>query len=211
LRQTFVSSLANGTGDVIGPDLETAAQRILSSLNAQFGGVFVFGGTDGAQPPVAAGSLSDIASAADISALFAGGERTQLAVEEGVSVNGGPLAEEIGAQLLVELDDLANASTFQGTLTAAQRDLLIEKVAAFDVIVEELTQELGLNGVAQSQASEAITRGAAARDLAEIVASDIEDANLAEVVARLNQDQLAIQASAQALSTATQLSLLNFL
>ncbi|MEL7491764.1 MAG: flagellin, partial [Pseudomonadota bacterium] len=138
-----------------------------------------------------------------------------LAVEEGVSVDGGPLASEIGARLLAELGDLADAQatlgSFSGELSAAQRDLLVEKIATFDAIAAELTRELGLNGVAQGQASEAINRGAAARDLAEIVASEIEDADLAEVVARLNQDQLAIQASAQALSTATQLSLLNFL
>lgn len=215
LRQTFIASLANGSGDVIEPDLETAAQRILAGLNAQFGGVFVFGGTDGAQPPVAASSFGDIAAAPDRDALFAGGERTRLAVEEGVSVDGGPLASEIGARLLAELGDLADAQatlgSFSGELSAAQRDLLVEKIATFDAIAAELTRELGLNGVAQGQASEAINRGAAARDLAEIVASEIEDADLAEVVARLNQDQLAIQASAQALSTATQLSLLNFL
>ena len=117
--------------------------------------------------------------------------------------------------MIGEFGELANApdtlGAFDGELTAAQRDFLAEKVARFDQIAAALNTELGLNGVAQQQASDAITRGRQASDLAELVAGEIEDADLAEVVAKLNQDQLAIQAAAQALAQATQLSLLNFI
>ena len=136
-------------------------------------------------------------------------------MEAGATIDGGPLASDIGSRLISEFGELANAEAtlgpFQGQLTSAQRDFLVEKVARFDAIAAELITELGLNGVAQSQAEDAVTRGRQARDLAEIVAAEIEDADLAEVVSRLNQDQLAIQASAQALAQATQLSLLNFI
>ncbi|MEL7486017.1 MAG: flagellin [Pseudomonadota bacterium] len=215
LRSTLVASLANGTGDAIGFETETSALRSLSALNASAGGVFVFGGTDGKTPPVAASTLADLAAATDTDALFAEGERARLAVEPGVAVDGGPLAADVGADIIRLLGDIADAETslggFSGPLDAAQRDFLTSQVAALEAIAGDIITAQGLNGVSQAQANDALDRNVRARDLAEIVAAEIEDADIAEVVSRLNQDQLAIQASAQALAQASQLSLLNFL
>ncbi len=214
-RAGFVRTLAVGNAERLLPDLEVAAQRIITALNVDLGGVFVFGGTDGARPPVNASSLSDIASVGSVDALFNEGERTTLAVEEGVFVDGGALASEIARDLFVELQELGNAEAtlgpFQGELTAAQRDFLIEKSARFAELADALYQEQGLSAVSQGQASDAVTRNVRARELAEIVAAEIEDVDIAEALSGLNQDQLVIQASARALADATQLSLLNFI
>lgn len=214
-RAGFVRSLAVGNAEQLLPDLEIAAQRIITALNVDFGGVYVFGGTDGARPPINAATLSDIAAAGSIDALFNEGERTTLIVEEGVSVDGGALASEIARDLLVELQELANAEAtlgpFQGELTPAQRDFLLEKSARFAALADALYEEQGLSAVAQGQASDAVTRNVKARELAQIVATQIEDVDIAEALSALNQDQLAIQASARALADASQLSLLNFI
>lgn len=214
-RAGFIRSLAVGNAEQLLPDLEIAAQRIITALNVEFGGVFVFGGTDGAQRPVNANTLADIAAAGTIDALFNEGERTRLAVEEGVSVDGGALASEIARDIVVELGEIANAEAtlgpFQGELTSAQRDFLLEKSARFAALADSLFQEQGLSAVAQGQASDALTRNRNARDLAEIVAVQIEDVDIAEALSALSQDQLAIQASARALADASQLSLLNFI
>ena len=214
-RAGFIRSLAVGNAEQLLPDLEIAAQRIITALNVDFGGVFVFGGTDGARPPVNAATLSDVAAAGPIDGLFNEGERTSLTVEEGVSVDGGALASEIARDLLVELQELGNAEAmlgpFQGELTAAQRDFLLEKSVRFAELADALYREQGLSAVAQGQASDAVTRNVKARELAEIVAAQIEDVDIAEALSALNQDQLAIQASARALADASQLSLLNFI
>ena len=127
LRAGFVRTLATGNAELLMPELETAAQRILSALNVQVGGVYLFGGTDGTVPPVGAQSLSDIGAAPSIAGLFTEGERSRLAVEEGVSVDGGPLASELATELMAELQELANAEAvygpFQGQLTDPQRGL----------------------------------------------------------------------------------------
>ena len=72
-------------------------------------------------PPVGAQSLADIGAAPSIAGLFTEGERSRLAVEEGVSVDGGPLASELATELMTELQELANAEAiygpFQGQLT----------------------------------------------------------------------------------------------
>lgn len=215
LRQQFVVALASGGAEQLGPQIATEAQRIIGALNTQFGAVYVFGGVDGTVPPVTARSISDIGAAGNTDALFVDAARQRLAVEEGTTVDGGATALEIGSDLFAVLKDLANAPAalgpFSGSLTAAQASFISGKIAELDAISDNLYNELGLNGIAQGQTEDARVRNVQRRDLAEIVASELEDADLAEVVARLNQDRIAIEAAAQALSQASELSLLNFL
>lgn len=215
LRRQFVVALAGGGAEQLGPQTATEAQRIIGALNTQLGGVYVFGGVDGAVPPVTALSIADIGAAANTDTLFVDASRRRLAVEEGVTVDGGATAREIASELFAILKDLANAPAslgpFSGSLTPAQTSFISGKVAELDAVSDALYGELGLNGVAQGQTEDARARNVQRRDLAEIVASDLEDADLAEVVARLNQDRIAIEAAAEALSQASELSLLNFL
>ena len=215
LRQQFVVALASGGAELLAPSIAAEAQRIIGALNIQLGGVFVFGGVDGSVPPVTARSISDIAAAPNTDALFVDAARQRLAVEEGTTVDGGATALEVASGLFATLKELANAPAtlgrFSGALTPAQTAFISAKIADLDAISDSLYSELGLNGLAQGQTEDARARNVQRRDLAEIVASELEDADLAEVVARLNQDRIAIEAAAQALSQASELSLLNFL
>lgn len=215
LRGRFVTALATGSAELITTELATEAQRILSALNTQTGGVYVFGGTDGAVPPVDARTIDDLVAAADVNDLFITADRVRLPVEEGTTVDGGATAQEIASGILASLKEIAEApgtlGAFSGRLTAAQAAFVADQVAAFDALSAALIGHQGANGVAQSQADAAVGRNVQRRNLAEIVASEIEDVDLAEVVSRLNQDRLAIEAAAQALAQSRELSLLNFL
>lgn len=215
LRDRFVTALSTGSAELIAPELATEAQRILSALNVETGGVYVFGGTDGAAPPVDARTIDDLVAAADVDSLFGTAGRVRLPVEEGTTVDGGATADEIASDILAQLKEIAEApgtlGPFTGQLTAAQAAFITGKVAAFDNLSAALVEHQGVNGIAQSQVEAAEARNVQRRNLAEIVASEIEDADLAEVVARLNQDRLAIEAAAQALAQSRELSLLNFL
>ncbi|MEM8770921.1 MAG: flagellin [Pseudomonadota bacterium] len=214
LRATFSRTLATGNAELLFPDIENAAQRTVAALNVDFGGVFVFGGADGTTPPVTAATLEEIA-ATPLSSLFNEGDRLNLAVEEGVFIDGGPRASDAASGLFAEFQTFAEAQEalgpFSGNLTDEQRAFLVDAASRLGAISDALIQEQGLSALAQGQAADAVERNARARDLAEIVAADIEDVDIAEALSLLNQDQLAIQASAQALAQATQLSLLNFI
>ena len=215
LRDRFVTALSTGSAELIAPEIATEAQRILSALNTETGGVYVFGGTNGAVPPVEARTIDDLVAAADVDSLFVAANRIRLPVEEGTTVDGGATADEIAAGILASLKEIAEAPNtlgpFQGQLTPAQAQFLVSKVAEFDTLSAALVEQQGVNGIAQAQVEAAEARNVQRRNLAEIVASEIEDADLAEVVARLNQDRLAIEAAAQALAQSRELSLLNFL
>lgn len=215
LRERFVVALATGGAELLAPEIAAEAQRMIAALNAETGGVYVFGGVNGAVPPTTARSLADIAAAANTNSLFVDATRQRLPVEEGLTVDGGATAREIADALYETLKELANApqalGPFSGALTTAQSAFVTQKIADLDQISAGLYQELGLNGLAQGETDDARRRNVQRRDLAEIVASEIEDVDLAEVVARLNQDRIAIEAAAQALKQASELSLLNFL
>lgn len=215
LRQQFIVAIASGGAERLLPAIQVEAQRIITALNSSLGGVYVFGGVNGTVPPTSAQSLADIGAAANTDALFVDAARTRLPVEEGATVDGGATAREIASGLFGMLKELANApaslGAFSGLLTQAQSDFLSQKIAELDAISDSLYSELGLNGIAQGQTEDARVRNGQRRDLAEVIASELEDADLAEVVARLNQDRLAIEAAAQALSQASGLSLLNYI
>lgn len=215
LRSRFVTALSTGSAELVTTELATEAQRILSALNTETGGVYVFGGANGAVPPVNARTIDDIAAAADTDALFVLADRTRLPVEEGTTIDGGATADEIAGDILAQLKEIADAPAtlgpFSGQLTDAQAAFLVDKVREFDVLSAALVIHQGANGVAQRQADAAVDRNVQRRNLAEIVASEIEDVDLAEVIARLDQDRLAIEAAAQALAQSRELSLLNFL
>ncbi len=215
LRGRFITALSTGSAELVVTELSTEAQRILSALNTETGGVYVFGGTNGAVPPVNARTIDDLAAAADTDDLFVFADRTRLPVEEGTTIDGGATADEVAGDILARLKELADApatlGTFSGPLTDAQAAFLVDKVAEFDALSDALVVHQGANGVAQRQADAAVDRNVQRRNLAEIVASEIEDVDLAEVIARLDQDRLAIEAAAQALAQSRELSLLNFL
>ncbi len=214
LRADIVRALSTGAAELLPITFDSVADRIVSTLNIEFGGVFVFGGTDGAQPPAAASSGEALATA-DLSTIFSPTERTRLTIEEGVTVDGGATAQELGAGILSTVQSLLNAEQAIGPLSGALdndqqaffRDVLIQ----LDGASETLTQELSVNGIAQGEVARAEERLVQRQNLAEIVAGEIEGVDIAEVITRLEQDRLAIEAAARALSTSSELSLLNFL
>ena len=215
LRNRIVTTLASGSAELLLPAVENVAGQTLSALNTQFGDVFVFGGANGSVPASDAQSLDDLLAAADVSSLLSTAPRVRLAVEEGNTVDGGATASELGQEFLTQLKAIGEAPSvlgpFSGDLTDVQQRFLTATIEQLDLIAADLNRELGLNGIAQSQADDAIQRSVAQADRAALLVSGIEDVDIAEVISQLSQDQVAIEAAGRALSQATQLSLLNFI
>lgn len=215
LRSRIVSTLASDASDLLLPEVATATNRTLTALNTQLGGTFIFGGTDGVSPAIDLFDFEALVATTDLDGAFNDAPRVRLAIEEGVTIDGGSTAREIGQAILSELKVIGEAPVslgqFSGPLTDQQRQFLITRIDQLDGIAAALNRELGLNGISQSRADEAVLRSVAQRDLAQLVVSDIEDVDLAEVISGLNQDQVAIEAAGRALAQASQLSLLNFI
>lgn len=215
IQDAITRTLATGSAELLTPDIANETQRIISALNVEFGGVFLFGGSNGEVPPVAANSLTELSRLSENGFAFDEGTPISIAIEEGVSVTGGPVASQVATELFSALDDFARITDtlgeFSGNLSTEQLDFAIAFRQRLDGVFDGVSQQVGLNAVSQNVTAEAVTRNQQRQDFAEIVAADIENTDIAAAIAQLNQDQLAIEASAQALAQATQLSLLNFI
>ena len=203
----LTSALANGDGALLADAAADAGRTLIASLNARFGEVYLFAGDQGGARPVNGSALSDLTG--DPSADFASGAPFTISVDA-VAAGSGPTAEAIGAPVFAALSDLVNAapgSPLSAGDAAIVQDVL-ERIRAERVRVEGAR---ALVGVDEGRFERQAARLVETRDLAELVAADIEASDPAEAITRLNQDQLALEASVRALAVINQVSLLNFL
>jgi hypothetical protein len=140
-------------------------------------------------------------------------------ISERTSVSYGMNArEEAVQQLLIGLDAIANlpetapADTYLGSVFDQVRDMLgvvidPDPTTSFESITELRSRVLGpLNLFASSRENHSRFIEYAAD-----VQGDVEGIDEAEVISRLQSDQVVLQASFQALSQIQQLSLINFI
>ena len=122
------------------------------------------------------------------------------------------MASEIFASFKRIADFDAGASgPLDGKLSAAQRSFLETEVGNIASAVQQIQNAQVKNGLAAKRLEVADSQHESTQIFLEGLISDIEDVDMAEAITRLNQDQVALQASFEALRTLGQLSLLNFL
>jgi flagellar hook-associated protein 3 FlgL len=157
------------------------------------------------------------AAAPDVSAVFDNAERRQTAQIDGetrIDVN--RTASEVAGELMAVFERLADFDAgpdgpFDGPMDATQlayiRGEITNVIAAFETINTAMAE----NGSKQARV-EASMRGQQARsDYLTSMIADLEDADMAEAVTRLNQAQTAVEVSARTFASLSQVSLLPFL
>lgn len=217
LRQAVTDALGLDDGRTLMARLEDLTARAAAALNTQFGGVYIFGGGRDDAPPFAAQSLDDFAGAPATASLFQdGGIRATAKLTEGDPIQTGITATEIGfglADTLNRIKDFADANggSFSDPLSDAERTFLTDEIANISAAFDGITMVEARNGIAQNQVEMATGRADERKVALEGLTADLEEADMAEVVVRIQQAQLALQASAQAFSLLRGTSLLDFL
>ena len=100
---------------------------------------------------------------------------------------------------------------FSNELTGDQRDFLIGELTTINTVLQGRDQIHAENGFRQETLSEINERHRDDITFLSIFISDIEEVDIAEAIARLNQDQVALEASYAVTAQLTRLTLLNFL
>lgn len=211
LENTLSAALANGDGALVSDAVRDNARAILSTLNQQFGETFLFGGDTNARRPVNASQLADLTG--DPATDFSSGNRFAIVIDDRIA-SSGPTAAEIFAPLIDTLNSLAAIGNTPGTdsaLDATARATLTNGIQALGLERQRIQEERALVGVDENRLDRVNARLTAVRDIAEVAAADIEAIDPAEAITRLNQDQLALEASARALGILNDVSLLNFI
>lgn len=221
LRENLQVMVANNSAEGFSELVDQTFKFINNGLNTNFDGTYLFSGAKTGTQPV---NVSDLAS---LDAVVTGGgtiadvfENGDVAFEakiaDGVELDFGLLADDLGEEVFQELLDLYQFDQgvngpLEGELTAAQRSFLQGQISSLETAIDNLRQIHVTNGLAHERMEVVDEQHTDTSVFLETFIADIEDVDIAEAVTRLNNDQVALEASYKAIGSLTRLSLLNFI
>ncbi len=217
IRDTMLEAIAQEETFALDELLSSAYATMVSALNTSIGGVYVFSGGRTDIAPVVGDNISDLVAAANVADIFSNDQRPPLArVGENTVVEYGMLADEVGQQVFQVFKDIAEYSAgpfgpLSGKLNEAQLTFLKAELINMDAAIEDLQVLVARNGTRQNNVENIIKEHENQEVFLEVFIADIEDVNVAEAITRMNNDQIALEASYRITSELTKLSLLDFL
>lgn len=198
-------------------ELKQSFSSIVSALNTRINGVFIFGGSNSDQPPVNVTTIADLQGLASASDAFDNNSDKQKAVvAEGIELTYGIVASDVADKILTSIKAIADFDSgaggpLDGPLTAAQRSFLEGELANLDTAIGDARAKQVENGLNANRLKEVQQQHEEAFNFLDGLVSELEDVNMAEAISRLNQNQVALEASFRAIGTLSQLTLVNFL
>lgn len=216
-RQSVLETIAGQQAVGFEEILEETFSFIASSLNTKIGGQYIFSGSKTEVRSVNADSLADLVAAASSDDLFQNDQlRNKANIAAGVTLEYGLVADEIASDLFKSLKvfaDLHNGALgpIDGNLSTAQVDALKAELGNLDAAIDA-TQTVQLrNGLRSGRVETILEQHQDTKIFLDTFISDLEDADMAEVITKLNTDQTALEASYRTMATLTNLSLLDYI
>ena len=217
LKEAVQITLANGQAEGFSELLDQTFQFISNGLNTNFDGTYLFAGADTGSVPVNVTQLPDLAALGSVADAFDNSsEAFKAKIADGVDLKFGITADEIGTDVFTEILALYNidqgaSGPIQGELTSTQFGLLQTQLGSLDNAIDGLRQVQVKNGLASERLGVVEAQHADTVVFLEVFIADIEDVDIAGAVTKLNNDQVALEASYRAIGSLSQLSLLNFI
>lgn len=216
-RQTIMETLAGDQAIGFAENLDETFSFISSALNTKIGGQYIFSGSKTEVPPVSSTNINDLVAAASSDLLFQNDDlRNKAGIASGVTVEYGVTAKDIAQDLLKSIKVFADfnaggSGPFDGELTAAQKTALQNELSNFDAAIDKAQTIQLRNGLRQERVETISDQHKDTKIFLDQFISDLEDADMAEVITRLNTDQTALEASYRTMSSLSNLSLLDFI
>ncbi|CAN1549518.1 flagellar hook-associated protein FlgL [Caulobacteraceae bacterium] len=215
-RQAIAEALATGHGDALMSELSSWFSSASDSLNARFGGRYLFAGGQVDTPPVSAGAMAELTTQPTVAAFFSNDNLVPAnQLDESTTIQSGFLADRLGGGLFDafrQVQAFADANgDFTGRLTTAQETFLQSMLGDFETARSDLTDATARNGLIQNRVDKTMETQEARQAMLETMVGGITDVDMAEAISRLQQAQTTVQASAQVFNTLSQSSLLNLL
>ncbi|HYZ48083.1 MAG TPA: flagellin [Sphingomonas sp.] len=211
LRGQMLEAIGTGQSAGLQEAIETAFQQFRSALNADEGGVPLFAGSQTDQLPFKPQTLADAAGLPTADAFANDGVRASARVADGLNVQFGVGASDLGSKIFDSFRTLAEAGTIGDVPTPAQMAALstaVQQMANGLVDVRSINAD---NGRKQAQVETLATRADDRSVLLQDVISKNEDADLVQLASDLTQRRTALEASYSVFSQLSGLSLVNYL
>lgn len=217
LRAAIGDAISTGKAPAMMEEVKNLYNETVSILNTRVDGKYVYGGSRTDQPPVNAPDLAALVAVPTVYDAFdnTAVKQTQR-IDENEVIETGILASDIGAGLMQMFKDVGTFDTgvngpFGFQLTQAQSTFLNTTQAAMPAVQTDINTYAAINGTRHAQVTAARDRHESMSAYFTKFIGDIEDVDLSEAVARLNQDQVAAQAAGRMIAQISQMSLLDFM
>lgn len=211
LKQDILTAVGTGKGTGLNDAIKTAFNQFRASLNAAESGSSLFGGSQTDGPPFLPNTLADTLTTPASAAFVNDDVKSSVRLADGVDVEYGVTASDVGSGLYAAFQTLAGISPVGDPPTAAQLTTLSEAAGQIDTGLASLRAVNAENGRKQAQTE---TLGVRAEDRATLmrgIISGNEDADLGQVAIDLAQQKTVLQASYSVFAQLSGLSLVSYL
>lgn len=212
LRDLIGGGIANGEIYGLRDELEATFSVLAQTTNVAQGGEYLMAGTSVDVRPFTPRSLAELTALPSTDDAFAPTGALQSArVAEGTDMVYGLRARDVGkpvADMLVAIDDLGQIN---GRLTEAQRTQLTTIFNQLKGLSDGIAERQAANGHRQEQIETYTERSVERGNQLQKFVVENEDVDLTEVISRLANEKLALEASYKAFSMFSELSLTNYL
>jgi flagellar hook-associated protein 3 FlgL len=217
IRTTITKASADRDGTSLMSQLEAYFDQIVGVMNSKDANGYIYAGDNNQTAPVVVNSLADLAALPTVADAFVNGSlRTEVKIGDAQNVEVGLLASDLATDLfdllrqVVQFDSGVDGP-FSGTTTPAQQTFLESMIPTAMTAQRNVNAQAASNGIHYQTVKQAMEQLEASSVVYKGFVANIEDVDMAEALARLNQNQVALQAAFQVTSTLNRLSLLNYL
>lgn len=214
-RETILSAIANNSVDALMSTLQSDYMAFADGINFKHQGQYLFGGGQETSAPLQANSLNDLTTIPAADTFVNGNVKKTSKIDGTTSLQTGMLASDLGteaADLFREIKAYADANgPLQGSMTEAAQTFFQDIANRLSTAYTNMVDSVGLNGTFQNRVENSLTSLEAQAISLEGLISDKVDVNMAEAYTRLEQADIAVQASAQVVANLRTTSLLDLL
>lgn len=216
-RQVIAEALAAGRVDGLMLELEGHFVSAQAGLNAKHHGRYLFAGADIQDPPVDVSTMADLSAAPSVASVFSNDNlNTTSRLDEGTALETGFLASEVATDLFEVFRDIQQfhegaGGPIDGQMTEPMRSFLEAQLVRFDTAHEDITGHAARNGSMQNRVDDILTSHKEQTIAIKELVGKRTDADMAKAVTDLQLSQIAVQASAQVISSLRDSSLLYLL
>jgi flagellar hook-associated protein 3 FlgL len=211
LRQDLLTAAGTGRAPGLAEGIAAAFDQFRASLNASDGGVSLFGGSQTDGPAFLPNTVAGTIGVTPAAAFANDGVKATVRLADGLDVQYGVTASDIGSDLYTAFQTLAGAGAIGDTPTQAQLDILSKAAGQIETGLASLRTVNAENGRKQAQVEALGSRAGDRSLLLQGIITDNEDADLGQVAIDLAQQKTTLQASYSVFSQLSGLSLASYL
>jgi flagellar hook-associated protein 3 FlgL len=217
VRETLTKAAADQDATSLMTQMQGYFDQAVEIFNSKDSSGYIYAGDRNQVAPVTVSKLSDLIALPSIPQAFANGTvKSSIRVGDGQTVQVGLLASDLGTQLMSLFQQVAQFDAgvngpFDAKTTPAQQSFLESAIPTAINVASGVDTAAASNGIRYQMVQDTLDRLQATSTVYKGFVSSLEDVDMPQALAKLSQDQTALQATFQITSMLNKLSLLNYL